>query len=83
MLVSLVQSDLFKDLDDFLGVDGATSIFVKNEENISEVFVVLGTDSISPSGGDFLFGFGIVGGGFVGGFGVGGWDNSSGGSHLK
>jgi hypothetical protein len=83
MWVPLVKPDLFKHLDNFLGVDGATSIFVKNQEDVSEVFVVLGSDSISPCGGDFLFGFGVVGGCFVGGFGVGGWGNSSGGSHLK
>ena len=59
VLISLVKTDLFQDLYDFLRVDGAASVLVENEEDISEMFVIFRVDSVSPGGRNLLFSFGV------------------------
>ena len=57
--ISLVETNLFKNFDNFLRVNDATSVFIKDKEDISQLFVVLGTDSVSPGCGNFLLDFNV------------------------
>jgi hypothetical protein len=57
--ISLVETDFLEYFDDFLGIDDATSVLIEDKEDISQLFVVLRADSVSPGGGDILLGFGV------------------------
>lgn len=82
VLISLVKTDLFQDLNNFLRVDGAASVLVENEEDISEMFVIFRVDSVSPGGRNLLFSFGVRSVKFVWRFGAWWWHCSFTSSHL-
>ncbi len=59
VLVPLVQTNFFQNFDNLLRINGSTSILVKQEEDISEVFIIFRVDSVSPGSRDLLFVFEI------------------------
>lgn len=55
--VSAVEAEFLKDLVDFLGVNGATSILIKDFEGLLELVPVLSVEAVLPLSGGGLGGF--------------------------
>lgn len=46
--ISFVESELFKNLDDLLRINGSTSIFIKDQEHIPQLLVILLGNPVFP-----------------------------------
>lgn len=61
ILISPVKSKLLQNFTDLHWIDDSATVLVKDQEGLSEEFVVLGGDAVAPFGGGLFGGLGTGG----------------------